>query len=105
MTEEFDVDLTPMYGDKIADNVLTKIYLEQDYVHITANGKRRLWGYVSTREGHGQFLPLSGFPKELVPAVQEKINAIRFPDGGGPAAKSMERSGATAQEQEEGDDE
>lgn len=104
MSEDFEIDLTPMYGEKRVDNVVVKVDLQQMYVHITANGRRRHWGYVSTRPGHGWFLPLSGFPKEMVDAVQQKVNALLSPDGGGPSAKPMARTGNNAQEQEEGED-
>lgn len=81
-------------------NLTVKKRLNQDRVVITTSAGRQCWGYCSTIDGQQVFLPLSGFPMELVQSVQDKLNAMHFPQGGGPDAAIVIDSGRTAAEQD-----
>jgi hypothetical protein len=95
------VKLVPMTVPKVVGNLVVQKSLNQDRVDIyNERGDGATWGYCPTVEGHGTFLPLSGFPKELVGEVQRQINEIRgFAAGEGPPPPQMLVTGRTAAEQ------
>lgn len=95
--ESFKVELEPFTCSKTVGNLTYTQRLDQDRVYIVTDNGRQCWGYVPTVEGHGTFLPLSGFPKELCPEVQRQINEIR---GTNCKPPDMLESGRTAAEQE-----
>lgn len=102
MSTEFEVRLRPMTVQKRVGNLTVDQDCKQDYVDIfTPDGKGQTWGYCPHGEGRGTFLPLSGFPKELVGEVQRQINLLRgYKEGDGPAPPEMIETGRTAAEQE-----
>ena len=75
--EHFKVVLQPFTCDEQHGNITLTKSLNQDQVIIVTPQGQRVWGYVSTVQGHGTFLPLSGFPMELTEEVQRQINEIR----------------------------
>ena len=95
MTESFTVVLEPFTCQQTVGNLTVTKSMNQDQVIIVTMSGRRMWGYSPTIPGHGTFLPLSGFPKELVGEVQRQINEIR----GTNARPVMLESGRTAAEQ------
>jgi hypothetical protein len=99
--EKFTVKLVPMTVPKVVGNLVVQKSLNQDRVDIfNEKGEGATWGYCPTVEGHGTFLPLSGFPKELVGEVQRQINILRgFKDGEGPPPPQMIETGRTAAQQ------
>jgi hypothetical protein len=101
LSEKFTVKLVPMTVPKVVGNLVVQKSLNQDRVDIfNENGEGRTWGYCPTVPGHGTFLPLSGFPKELAEEVQRQINELRgFSSGEGPAPPQMVATGRTAGQQ------
>jgi hypothetical protein len=102
MNSNFEVRLRPMTTVKRIGNLTVQQDCKQDYVDIfTPDGRGQTWGYCPHGKGRGTFLPLSGFPKELVGEVQRQINLLRgYPEGEGPAPPVMVETGRTAAEQE-----
>jgi len=101
LTQKLTVKLVPMMVPKVVGNLVVQKSLNQDRVDIfNEKGEGRTWGYCPTVPGHGTFLPLSGFPKELAAEVQRQINEIRgFASGDGPQPPEMITTGRTAGEQ------
>lgn len=100
MIESFEVVLVPHEVKQKVKNVTVTKSLQQDQVYIVTTDGRQLWGYCPTDEKRGGFLPLSGFPKELVPEVQKQINHLRgYKAGEGPEPPVILETGRTAQEQ------
>lgn len=97
MSESFKVVLKPHTVEKTVGNITVTQSLNQDQVIIVTTTGQQMWGYAPTIPGHGTFLPLSGFPKEMVDEVQRQINEIR---GTNDKAPVMLDSGRTAAEQE-----
>jgi hypothetical protein len=100
MVDSFEVKLEPFTVEKTVGNLTVTQSLNQDRVVIVTNTGQRCWGYCSTLKGCEIFLPLSGFPKELVAEVQRQINALKgYPEGEGPNAAVVIETGRTAGEQ------
>lgn len=100
MLEHFQVVLVPHTVQQKYKNVTVTKSLNQDQVYTVTMDGRRLMGYCPTIPGRGQFLPLSGVPKEIVPEIQRQINELRgFSDGQGPAPIHMTETGRTAAQQ------
>jgi hypothetical protein len=94
--KNFKVVLKPFTVEKQVGNITVTQSLNQDQVIIVTAQGQQMWGYSPTLPGHGTFLPLSGFPKELCPEVQRQINEIRGTNDKPPV---MIESGRTAAEQ------
>jgi len=95
--ESFKVVLKPFTVEETIGNVTVTKSLNQDIVIIVTAQGQQSWGYCPTVPGHGTFLPLSGFPMELVGEVQRQINEIR---GENFAPPEMIESGPTAAEEQ-----
>lgn len=98
--EKFEVFLLPQEVQKQVGN-LTTTRVVQQMVCIRQDGKQQHWGYCATDPARATFLPLSGFPMELVGEVQRQINLLnKYEAGEGPEPPVMLASGRTAAEQD-----
>jgi len=92
------VKLHPHTVYKRVDNLEVDVTW-QDWVAVDTGSGFKSWGFCD-RVG-GVFVPLSGFPRELVPEVQRQVNELRgCAPGTGPAPLAIEDSGPTNQDQE-----
>ena len=67
----------------------------EDWVAVNLGNGHRSWGRCN-RDGDAVFVPLSGFPKELVPEVQEALNNLKGCEPGtGPEPVEIIDSGPT----------
>lgn len=99
MADTFVVKLEPFTLQETVGNLTVTKSLNQDRVIIVTDSGQRTWGYCSTFAGHEVFLPLSGFPKELVPEVQRQINILKgYADGDGPLPAEVIETGPNAEE-------
>lgn len=103
MSSKIIVELEPREITVLKHGLTVNRHID-DWVIITdvASGDRRVHGYCPLDgDGchRGTFLPLSGFPVDLVDEVQRQINEIRGYGANGVAPPVMIDSGRTAEEQ------
>lgn len=104
MIEQFTVELEPHTIRQTRRGLTVTKELNQKKVFIVTADSRTLWGYCHSEPAQARFLPLSGFPAELVAEVQRQINLQNgFDDKDGPQPPAILFTGRTAAEQRQDD--